>query len=763
MTAESGKSIRPFLGYERLVNELGYPAYAKKLEAEAMGSNPDGFITERAKLFLNIETVIKNANKLSKQEKYQHSNLDSACHLINDAIESIVTKPENFTGLEDHINKVSNTATELLSTLSQISKDDTTIDPLLSEHEQDLLIKSAELHDKGKKLVDSSGSIDPDHERVISYLIRKIFPLLEIENSDINFIAGVVGDHENVWKEEDHEHLIDSDNHLNCAKGLFLIFDVLTGAVDTNKMANDGIISINSDKLVRLRNIIFAYTDPRQAKAYNPKWGVFTVRDLAHTLQTIADRYNLKTEPGMYEVLFQNVQSGLELLLVMDDARAKEAATTIERRLIGIDDGLPAYPRFADEQRLEINKLILMTKELVNTHQERSKELTLNLLKTRLREIVTSFFDPAGMGYQLAEKASHKTWAAVAKYFKPGRIITSFHDQSNEDKGNNIGNIYIPMNFLFEFLSDPNESQKWLKIISDWGRNKDPIAKKLADFPEVQEFVTHIAMFIHNSYAYSHLNYDYLWSNTTAPNRWKSFIVAAASTDALLNELNKRQIGSDDSEPRNYAIEDPETIKAMCDLNIQTKTPTTSLMETGEAMLKVRSSDNNVINGAARLISDSLKSGKLDQSDEVKHNKRTAAELFELLIQDVVLPSKSVQDLVLKLGNIVKRVFPNPGTKIEPLPLLEHEARIEHALWVVHTLARRGISHFILSPNRRKLMLFFDDLKDMPGIQEKDRIVVASSALIFLIGFIKQYNSENIGNTLELSSDILTLIESKGL
>ena len=62
MTAESGKSIRPFLGYERLVNELGYPAYAKKLEAEAMGSNPDGFITERAKLFLNIERRSKRRN-----------------------------------------------------------------------------------------------------------------------------------------------------------------------------------------------------------------------------------------------------------------------------------------------------------------------------------------------------------------------------------------------------------------------------------------------------------------------------------------------------------------------------------------------------------------------------------------------------------------------------------------------------------------------------------------------------------------------------
>ncbi len=736
----------------------------------AIRKSEPNFTFERTKMFQNFRRVINYAKELAKDEGvYVKGDLKSAFNLLNDSIEFVCPEDKiRHADLIKHREDVNKSASSLRDALHNKQVDE----PLLDDHHMDLLVDYvAPLHDKGKYLVDPKGQIDSDHEILMGHLIRKVFTLLDVDKHDSNFIASVVGDHENVGKEIERLGFIDSLDPIQRAKALFLIFDVMTNAIDNEKITKSRALSLDSENLKRFIDIIYRHTDRRQATTFYPDWAVYTAKDLAHILTVISEKYNLRLEPGIFEVLFQNVAKGLQDLILQNEARKKDNEVSLKR-------GELLLPVFEDEEEAHIKKLINETMDSYEIYKTKEIDLTINLLKSRMRSIVGSFFDQEyGTGYKLAKEASHKTWGAVRKYLT-GQGFGVFEDESDTGKGNNVGNVFLATSYLFEKIDEKSTQEEWIKVISDWSSQEGSITQKLNNNPLVFDFVMNLAILMHNSYSYSRSKYHELWSNTEDKNMRQSFIVAVAITNGLLEELYQTQIYNKEQD-KPYYIDNINDIKDLCLMNILTDPAKKSLNRTWDRLaIKDPLSKTDIFEKAARFVYKRWSATKKYPTkeydglgkEEKESNRRSVAGQFNLLIEQVVFPSTSPQDLINRLEDIITRIFNKTGIE-NTSEVLARLARMEHAFWLIKSLTTKGgLKEFELNPERSRQLVLYDDLpnKENLGIehqalQSDDRLVVASSTLVFLTEFIERFLENNKGASLVVDDDIKKLVCEEGL
>lgn len=171
----------------------------------------------------------------------------------------------------------------------------------------------APLHDMLKYLGTPEAQLIADHEILTAALVRETFLGKRVEGSelkeaDVAFVAGVVGDHENIFKELGRVDFIRSEDVVKRGKAVFFILDVMTGVLEDSHGANEGVTTAPQDVGVlmiderllteRFIDLYARHVHSAERKVFRPQWGVHTVRDLLSTLAELEAKDGLRIESG---------------------------------------------------------------------------------------------------------------------------------------------------------------------------------------------------------------------------------------------------------------------------------------------------------------------------------------------------------------------------------------------------------------------------------------------------------------------------------
>jgi hypothetical protein len=171
---------------------------------------------------------------------------------------------------------------------------------LLNDRQAALLAQlAAPLHDVLKYLGSYQSQIMPDHEVLTAELVRQKFTggtvmLNEKETTltkeDVEFVASVIGDHENINKEEGRSEWVNSSNPIERAKALFFVADVLTGVI-VERPAASGLWGMDPEQFEeRFVDLYFRHIDLNKGKIFRPEWGLKAIADLSTTLDTLVEK-----------------------------------------------------------------------------------------------------------------------------------------------------------------------------------------------------------------------------------------------------------------------------------------------------------------------------------------------------------------------------------------------------------------------------------------------------------------------------------------
>lgn len=277
--------------------ELRYPDYAREQLAQV--ANPD----KRELYWQNV--ALLDSYLAAAVETEAPQTLDAVRALIDDQLARITPLEARFSGLTNHLAEISQFMQEFLT------QDGVERFPRLLEAGQvDTLISLvAPTHDLLKFLSGPDGQIMPDHEQVTAYLLRKHFGQIEELRSQINFAAGVIEDHENIYREAGRRELIFSESSISRGKALFFIADVLTGVLRFDGQA----VTIDQVALKeRFADLYFRHIDLIAGKVFRPEWGLYAIGDIVTTLSELEDRYSLQLESGWQKTLVSAAQSAID-------------------------------------------------------------------------------------------------------------------------------------------------------------------------------------------------------------------------------------------------------------------------------------------------------------------------------------------------------------------------------------------------------------------------------------------------------------------
>jgi hypothetical protein len=154
----------------------------------------------------------------------------------------------------------------------------------------------------------------PDHEIMTAQLVREIFASRTIKApsqtlagtgkdevmlsaEDVEFVAMVIGSHENINKEQGRSKLLYSDRVVERAKAMFFVADTLTGVIVPD---GEGGWKTDSSQLnSRFEDHYFRRIDPVKGKVFRPEWGLKAIEDLSATLGEMQETVTIAgTEPG---------------------------------------------------------------------------------------------------------------------------------------------------------------------------------------------------------------------------------------------------------------------------------------------------------------------------------------------------------------------------------------------------------------------------------------------------------------------------------
>lgn len=262
-------------------------------------------------------------------------------------------------------------------------------------------------HDLLKFLGSPGSQIARDHEAMGRFLAEENFlgwqvdlggELTNLTQEDVDFIAGLVGDHENVGnkffgnKAEGWINYIDSENPDERAKAIFFLLDSLTGAVIINE--NDEIEIVRDELFKRLENLymrhVFKYkqvddglaikdnTIETEHKIFNPEWGINSIQTIITSIKKLAQLKGQQLPQDFFLPLFEVISSGLAKSLqefhqtLNDEINNQELSTQNQLNQENID-------RIYNSQ-LKLIELVLIELDILDPAQQ-----------TELRQMVDSY------------------------------------------------------------------------------------------------------------------------------------------------------------------------------------------------------------------------------------------------------------------------------------------------------------------------------------------------------------------------------------
>jgi len=267
-----------------------------------------------------------------------------------------------------HLNKTGNSIADFFKKTEQFTKGE---NELLSPKQMDLMEFVGRTHDICKLLGSLNAQIDPDHEIIYREIIGKHLEgkafvthdgrKIVFEAEDVRFIIGVVGLHEDIYREEGFAHQAESlkkennpqDIEVAIARGRTILHfvDIFGDAVKFQ----DGSLRIVDQDAFQTRFIdLFRrhiklpivstetkltmvdgevkeeqfFTEWFLGKVFRPQWGEHGVSGLTWTFEILRDEWGINVDPA----LIPAVQDGIIQVL-------KEAEAAIE----GVRGGDPKY------------------------------------------------------------------------------------------------------------------------------------------------------------------------------------------------------------------------------------------------------------------------------------------------------------------------------------------------------------------------------------------------------------------------------------
>jgi hypothetical protein len=191
----------------------------------------------------------------------------------------------------------------------------------------------APLHDVLKYIGSFQSSVMPDHEVLTAELVRRSFMARRVilngqehtlTAQDVEFIATVIGDHENINKEQGRADWVNSHNSTERAKALFFVADVLTGVI-VEQPAGSNQWAMNLEQLnKRFVDLYVRHIDLHRGKVFRPEWGLSAIEDLSTTLEKLVSHgcsiRGGRPNESARETIVKAALAGVDRALASDDA-----------------------------------------------------------------------------------------------------------------------------------------------------------------------------------------------------------------------------------------------------------------------------------------------------------------------------------------------------------------------------------------------------------------------------------------------------------
>ncbi len=249
---------------------------------------------------------------------------EHAVEIVWNAIKAAVELNPFAPSLEKHLNEVKATCATLKELVA--AHPDADGNPYLTPEEMKLMVDYvAPLHDILKLLGAPNVQAIPDHEVFAGYIVNTYFEKLGFTPQEVAFIAGVIGNHENIFKEKERDKYSSSEKSVDRGVALFFIADGLTGVVSEE----NGVIKLDPAQLdERFGKLYVNHMDPETRKVAlpRPEWGFSTVKDYLATFDTLEAKYGFKFDPGARKMLIDSAVKAIDTTLGNNGKRKEEAS-----------------------------------------------------------------------------------------------------------------------------------------------------------------------------------------------------------------------------------------------------------------------------------------------------------------------------------------------------------------------------------------------------------------------------------------------------
>jgi hypothetical protein len=293
--------------------------YALLKITDKFGNPKDELAREtRAKMWEQYNELIKQVNNSNSGNVLEF--VQKFILLNSETARSEFLEPR--TRLAAHLQEIEKFSTSFFLTAEGHSRFGISI--LSERHAKLISYLIAPLHDLAKYLGSPLAQVVPDHEIMAAELVRRTFEgknvslagtesVLTVE--DINFTAGVIGDHENLEKELGRREWIKSTNPIERAKALFSIADTLTAALVSQDQGKTWLVDPSQFRK-RFTDLYFRHIDLEKGKIFRPEWGLHTIEDLAFSLEYLESHSSVKIHGLTPQETIKEAmkQSGLEAI-----------------------------------------------------------------------------------------------------------------------------------------------------------------------------------------------------------------------------------------------------------------------------------------------------------------------------------------------------------------------------------------------------------------------------------------------------------------